>query len=192
MPDDSRSGADARGGGVTPRSENVSMLEVAHKTVVMDAVQTAVIFSAVASVLQTSSFVAAEGNSVVAAAPEFLDFSAISSPAQQHLVSASGLPGLASQSASHQFEAVHDVHGLTGAALLPVVKAEVAMAEALPLITVLWDMATSRLEPTNAHDAGNSGVVPANISPAAVTLQSPLVTFKMALTAGSHEDMPVI
>ena len=155
----SRSGADARGGGVTPRSENVSMLEVAHKTVVMDAVQTAVILSAVASVLQTSSSVAAEaqGNSVVAAAPDFLDFAAISSPAQQHLVSASGLPGFASQSDSHQFEAVHEVHGLTNAALLPVATSQVAMAEALPLITVLWDVATARLEPTNAHDAGNVG-----------------------------------
>jgi len=65
------------------------------------------------------------------------------------------------------------------------------MAEALPLITVLWDVAAAHLDSTKVvvHDAG---VVPANISPAAVTLQSPLVTFKMALAAGSHEDLPVV
>ena len=186
-------GADARGGAVAPRSENVSMLEVAHKTVVMDAVQTAVILSAVASVLQTSSSVAAEvqGISVVAAAPDFLDFAVISPPAQQHLVSASGSPGFALQLEAHQFEAVHEVHGPSNVALLPVATSQVAMAEALPLITVLWDVATAHLDSTKVvvHDAG---VVPTNISPAAVTLQSPIVTFKMALAAGSHEDLPVV
>jgi hypothetical protein len=186
-------GADMRGGAVAPRSENISTLELAHKTVVMDAVQTAVILSAVASVLQTSSSVAAEaqGISVVAAAPDFLDFAMISPPAQQHFVLAAGSPSFGSQPDAHQFEAVHEVHGPSNVALLPVATSQLAMAEALPLVTVLWDVATAHLDSTKvvAHDGG---VVPTNISPAAVTLQSPLVTFKMALATGSHEDLPVV
>ena len=82
LTDEHKPGENRTTTGLASRSDNISMLET-HKTIIMDAVQSAVILSAVASVLQTPSlFATTQGvTDAVAATSDLLDFAAWSATA---------------------------------------------------------------------------------------------------------------
>ena len=203
LTDEQRPVGETRAAELAPRSENVSVAET-HKTVVMDALQTAVILSAVASLLQSPSLSAAEANSIsaIAATSDLLDFATLSSPVQQHPLNLLSGPAVVAahpvethQLEAHRFEAIHDVQANTVPLSIapPQVPAQVGAADALPLIAVLWDVAVARPDTKAAvHDASNAATVSTNASPASVALQSPIVTFKMALASDSHDSLPVV
>ena len=64
--------------------------------------------------------------------------------------------------------------------------------DALPLVVVLWDLPASRsIEKAVAHEGNVAPAAPTvNMAPAAV--QSPVVTFKLALASQPNESMPVV
>ena len=211
---DGRSGgggtAAAGGGiGVTVRPEPVSAFET-QKTVVMDAVQSAVILSAIAAVLQTPTTYAPEQTvtNAVAANSELLDFGALALLAPH---SVSGLPDAASLEAQGMAIQNHLVTHPVGvfpaiatAAFTAPPPAETSLGrhagvdaspmagDALPLVVVLWDLPASRsIEKAVAHEGNVAPAAPTvNMAPAAV--QSPVVTFKLALASQPNESMPVV
>ena len=64
--------------------------------------------------------------------------------------------------------------------------------EALPLVLVLWDLPVSHTpEKAVVHEVNTAPAAPTvNMAPAGV--QSPVVTFKLALTSQPNESMPVV
>ena len=197
------------GSGVTVRPEPVSAFET-QKTVVMDAVQSAVILSAIAAVLQTQPTNAPQQTvtNAVAANSELLDFGALAPPAPH---SVGGLPDPASFEAQGMAIQNHLVTHPVGvfptiatAALTAPAPAETSLGrhaggdappvvgEALPLVVVLWDLPASRsIEKAVTHEVNAAPAAPTvNMGPAAV--QSPVVTFKLALASQPNESMPVV
>ena len=210
---DGRSGgggtATAGGGsGATVRPEPVSAFET-QKTVVMDAVQSAVILSAIAAVLQTPTTYAPQQTVANAVVPDsdLLDFGALALPAPH---SVGGLPGPAGFEAEGMAIQNHSVTQPVG--VLPIattaftaatpaqassarhagVDAPPVAGEALPLVLVLWDLPVSHTpEKAVVHEVTAAPAAPTvNMAPAAV--QSPVVTFKLALTSQPNESMPVV
>ena len=191
LTDEHKSAGDSRGGGVAARPDNGSALEI-YKTVVMDAAQTAVILSAVAAALQIPSPLATEYDTpnAVASTSDLLDF-AVLSPSSQSQHALSSLSGPAALEV-HQFELVQDVHAQPNSIVLPAPLAHVGLAEALPLIAVLWDLPTNPSDTKTITNSGNAPAVPTGISPASVLVQSPILTFKMGLSNDANESLPVV
>ena len=176
----------------------------------MDAVQSAVILSAIAAVLQTPTTYAPQQTvtNAVAANSELLDFGALALPAPH---SVGGLPDPASFEAQGMAIQNHLVTHPVGvfpaiatAAFTAPAPAETSLGrhagvdappvagEALPLVVVLWDLPASRsIEKAVAHEVNAAPAAPTvNMAPAAV--QSPVVTFKLALASQPNESMPVV
>ena len=175
------------------RSDNNIQLLEGHKTIIMDAVQTAVILSAVASVLQNASLLAStqELSNTAASISDILDLAALS-PAAHETVGSNSRP-VAFE--AHQFEMLQDLHAQPKitSGVQALATQQVETADALPLIAVLWDLPAASSDPKAiAHDAGDAYAVPTGISPASMALQSPLVTFKMALSNDATESLPVV
>ena len=216
LADDHKSGGgDGRGGGVAVRPENVAAFDH-HTTVVMEATQSAVILSAVAAVLQGPSALATEQeHENIASTTSVLNLAA-SSPSAQH----SATPFSIDQT----FESYRDLHGQIISGVVPHLSADPAVyvnpavyvspavyanptpsvhatiADALPLIVVLWDLsATNSVTKTIAHDnasdtsaastGSSASVVATGNSPA---IQSSLLTFKMVSSADVHQDLPTV
>ena len=198
LTDEHKPGENRTTTGLAGRSDNISMLET-HKTIVMDAVQSAVILSAVASVLQTASLFATtqEVTDAVGATSDLLDLAAWSATSNHTGVAE---PRAASFE-THQFEMIQEVHAQVTSGIVPILSVHAAMAdlthiaiaEALPLVATLWDLPTNRADiQIVAHHSGDAPAAPKGISPAAVTLQSPQVTFKMALSNDASESLPSV
>jgi hypothetical protein len=172
---------------VAIRAESTAVLE-SQKTIVMDAAQTAVILAAVAAVLQTpTSFPAEHGApDPITSTSDLLDFAALSPPAVHSMSSLSAPLGME----PHQFEEHQDVHAQGGAVVGT--PAHPAFADALPLIALLSDLSSSSSVSKNASQSDGASAVPTGITPAEVPLQSPLLTFKMALANNANENLPVV
>ena len=74
----------------------------------------------------------------------------------------------------------------------PAPLAHVGLAEALPLIAVLWDLPTNPSDTKTIANSGNAPAIPTGISPASVLVQSPILTFKMGLSNDANESLPVV
>jgi hypothetical protein len=171
LSDDHKAAADARAGGgaVALRSDSSLGLEC-HKTVLLDAAQSAAILSAVAAVLQTP-VAAAPSNESTPSNADSLD------------VSLPTLPASSAQATSEGIKAPNfqpdDAHPTTGPA--PSLNATAHLAEALPLIAVLWDLSARPLEtkPVGAYEAVPAAAVSLPIEVGQAT-RAPVVTLKMA------------
>jgi hypothetical protein len=121
-----------------------------------------------------------------------LDFAVLSPPALHALSSLSGPPSWE----AHQFEAHQDAYAQlnNGAVVVVNTPAHAGIADALPLIVVLWDLpANSSVTKTIAHDnAGDASAVTTVLSLAPAALQSPVLIFKMALPKDANENLPVV
>ena len=148
------------------RSDNISMLET-HKTIIMDAVQSAVILSAVASVLQTPSLFASTQELTDAVAPtsDLLDLAAWSATVHHTLVPEPRAAGFE----THQFEMTQEVHAQATSGIVPISSVHPAMAdpthvalvEALPLVATLWDLPTNRADiQIVAHHSSDAPATP--------------------------------
>jgi hypothetical protein len=173
LSDDHKAAADARAGGgaVALRSDSSLGLEC-HKTVLLDAAQSAAILSAVAAVLQTP-VAAAPSNESAPSNADSLDVSLPTLP-----------PSSASsaQATSEGIEAANfqpdDAHPTTGPA--PSLNATVHLAE--PLIAALWDLSIPPLEtkPVGAYEAMPAAAVSVPIEVGQAT-RAPVVILKTAL-----------
>lgn len=180
---DEQKNPEHRGGGVAIRAENASVLE-SQKTIVMDAMQTAVILSAVAAVLQqgpTSSPAEHGVPDPVTSTSDLLDFAALSPPA---------VHSMSWLSDPLRTEAHQDVHAQGGAVVST--PAHPAVPDALPLIALLSDLASNSPVNKITHESDGTSAVPAGITWAEVPLQSPVLTFKMALSNNTNESLPVV
>ena len=188
--DDSKAPGDGRGAGgaVALRSDNTLALE-SHKTIVMDAAQTAVILSAVAAVLQ-APVAAASSDEVTrsdAVSSDLLDFTTLPASSEHLAIAVFG-------AASFHSDFIQDVHPVNGSSFVVNAAAHMGLAEAVPLIAVLWDLQANRLE-TKAdpsHQAEGAPVtIPTGIGPAPAPMHAPVVTLKVGPPADTTE-MPVV
>jgi hypothetical protein len=149
----------------------------------MDAMQTAVILSAVAAALQGPTSFQAEHAvpDPVTSTSDLLDFAALSPPAA-HSMSWLSDP--------LRTEAYQDVHAQGGAVVST--PAHPAVPDALPLIALLSDLPSNSSVNKITHESDGTSAVPTGITPAEVPLQSPVLTFKMALSNNATESLPVV
>ena len=194
--------------GVTARTEPVSAFE-AQKTVVMDAVQSAVILSAIAAVLQAPTTYASEQSvtNATAAASDLLDFGALSLTASHSLSAVTWSAGPDTQELGSPHYPLSKPAGIALLTVSASGPAETEFAtpanpdahpvatEALPLVVVLWDLPASRsVEKTIAHESNVAAAAPTVNNSSSTGVQAPVVTFKLALAnqPNTNESMPVV
>jgi hypothetical protein len=185
--DDGKHG-DSRGGAIASKSAGVSAAN-ADNSIVMDAAQSAVILSAIASVLQAPPPAVAEHDTTpsVTSTSELADAAILSVPAfhpQQ----------IGSLSVNAQDLEAQGLQGQGDSGLLSHLPA-VETAITLPLVLVLWDLPQNQSDTkTGGHDASLADNAAAVIAPRAesVATQSPLLTFKMALADSANDSLPAI
>jgi hypothetical protein len=186
--DDNKHG-DGRAGAMASKSA-VSPAADADNSVVMDAAQSAVILSAIASVLQAPPPAVAEHDTTpsVASTSDLADAAILSVPAVHS-------QPIGSLSMNAQDREAQGLQGQDDSGL-PSHPQAAETATALPLVLVLWDLSKNQSDTkTGGHDASfaDDGAAVTVAPPAdSLAMQSPLLTFKMALAYNANDSLPAV
>ena len=157
LSDDDKSGEN-RSGGAAIRSDTVLAAE-GHKTIAIGAVQSAVILSAIAALLQSDQPAQAENAPSIVSSSGLLDFSALL------------------DSAAHAISTSAPINTHPSADALPGAPAHLgAIADALPLITLLWDLAKIPPLSTTLVDSSGGSTATANAAASASNAIEIMVT----------------
>jgi hypothetical protein len=188
--DDNKHG-DGRAGAVASKSAGVSSAAAdADNSVVMDAAQSAVILSAIASVLQAPPPAVAEHDTTpsVASTSDLADAAILSVPALHS-------QPISSLSVNAQDREAQGLQGQDDSGLLSHPQAA-ETATALPLVLVLWDLSKNQSDTkTGGHDASfadDAAAVTVAAPADSLAMQSPLLTFKMALAYNANDSLPAV